>query len=106
MSSSNINEVSAFDELPRDMLLIVVSKFDMDTRIKMGIIGKLRVPQKLNEAITKSYGYRLNGFIEDLTGWVRSTTIKLPISNIFGYEIVYWPWSCVWHWTWVIRFDW
>ena len=41
------------DTLPRDAQLQIVKKFDMDTRIKTGIIGKLKVPEKTKELIQK-----------------------------------------------------
>lgn len=39
------------DHLPRDLQLLVVSKMDMDARIKMGIIRKLRVPEHIKDLI-------------------------------------------------------
>lgn len=97
MSSSNIKDVSVFRELPRDMLLEVVSKFDMDTRIKIGLIRKLRIPQKLNEEITKSCKFKIPNIIN-------KTTIKIPISDFCGYELDYWCGS--WHCNWVMRYGW
>jgi hypothetical protein len=41
------------DHLPRDLQLAVIKNFDMDTRIKTGIIGKLKVPEKLKKALGK-----------------------------------------------------
>lgn len=38
-------------ELPRDLQLKVLSKVNMDTRIKMGIIGKLKVPEALRKSL-------------------------------------------------------
>jgi hypothetical protein len=41
------------DSLPRDLQLLVIKKFDMDTRIKTGIIGKLKVPESLMNTLEK-----------------------------------------------------
>jgi len=35
------------ETLPRDVWIAVVAKMDMDTRIKCGIVFKLRVPEKV-----------------------------------------------------------
>ena len=41
-----------FDELPRDVQLQVIKKFDMDTRIKCGIIGRLHIPNTVKRHIS------------------------------------------------------
>lgn len=41
------------DSLPRDMQLEIIKRFDMDTRIKCGIIGRLRVPTHFLESKLK-----------------------------------------------------
>jgi hypothetical protein len=41
------------DYLPRDLQLHVIKNFDMDTRIKTGIIGKLKVPESLIKTLEK-----------------------------------------------------
>jgi hypothetical protein len=60
-----------FDTLPRDLQLQVIKHFDMDTRIKCGMIGRLRVPHKIKELIqaktqqpskTTFEGYNFNGY--------------------------------------------
>jgi hypothetical protein len=43
-----------FNDIPRDLQLHVLSKLDMDGRIKCGIIGKLNVPETLTDAISKA----------------------------------------------------
>ena len=53
------------DSLPREIQLEIVKKFDMDTRIKTGIIGKLKVPErviKLLEDIQSPNGIAVVGF--------------------------------------------
>lgn len=42
-----------FDELPRDVQLQVIKKFDMDTRIKCGIIGRLHIPSAVKKHISE-----------------------------------------------------
>lgn len=37
--------------LPRDIQLEIVKRFDMDARIKAGIVHRLRVPRRLADAI-------------------------------------------------------
>lgn len=39
--------------LPRDLQLSIIKNFDMDTRIKTGIIGKLKVPENLIKTLEK-----------------------------------------------------
>lgn len=41
------------ENLPRDLQIQVIKNFDMDTRIKTGIIGKLKVPEKLIKTLEK-----------------------------------------------------
>lgn len=38
-------------ELPRDMQLHVVKHFDMDTRIRLGLVFKLRVPGRVKDLL-------------------------------------------------------
>lgn len=40
-----------YADLPRDLQLQVIKHFDMDTRIKCGIIGRLKVPQSLKDKL-------------------------------------------------------
>lgn len=42
-----------FAELPRELVKCIVSKMDMDTRIKMGLIFKLKVPTAISEHISE-----------------------------------------------------
>jgi hypothetical protein len=48
------------DSLPRDLQLLVIKKFDMDTRIKTGIIEKLKVPESLMKTLEKLQPPRLD----------------------------------------------
>lgn len=44
-----------FTSLPRDVQLRVISKFDMDARIKCGIIGKLRIPGEFVATLSDTF---------------------------------------------------
>ena len=46
------------DTLPRDICLAIVSKMDMDTRIKCGIIFKLVVPEEVKSPIVDAISNR------------------------------------------------
>ena len=39
------------DWLPRDLQLEVVKRVDMDARIALGLVGRLRVPQRVVDAL-------------------------------------------------------
>jgi hypothetical protein len=79
-----------YSELPRDLQLNVIQKFDMDTRIKAGIIGKLRVPPQLNIAITKSLNMRSKIPAWCLEKYVsQRRAILLPINDRCAYEMYY-----------------
>jgi len=41
------------DILPRDTQIEIIKHFDMDARIKTGIIGKLKVPENLKKTLEK-----------------------------------------------------
>jgi hypothetical protein len=77
-----------FQDIPRDTQLLIMAKFDMETRIKMNMIGKLKVPDALvkrletyNKTYTTNYDERLKG----------NTThvITLDIDNNKKYECYY-----------------
>ena len=46
-----IEQMTSYTDLPRDLQLKVISCFDMDTRIKIGMIFKLRVPQDIQNRL-------------------------------------------------------
>lgn len=46
-------DIPKMDSLPRDLQLQVIKNFDMDTRIKTGIIRKLKVPESLVKTLEK-----------------------------------------------------
>lgn len=46
------------ENLPRDLQLKIIQKFDMDTRIKLGMIRKLNLPQELKTQISKGFEAR------------------------------------------------
>jgi hypothetical protein len=43
-----------FNVLPRDLQLRVIQKFDMDTRIMTGVIGRIHVPTRLVKRCNRS----------------------------------------------------
>ena len=53
------------ESLPRDLQLQVVRHFDMDTRIRCGIIGRIRVPERVKDllhAILQPRTIRFDGY--------------------------------------------
>jgi hypothetical protein len=43
----------SFCDLPRDIILKIISKLDIDTRIKAGLILKLKVPSRVVQEISR-----------------------------------------------------
>lgn len=43
--------MTTYADLPRDLQLKVISRFDIDTRIKTGMIFKLRIPQDIQNRL-------------------------------------------------------
>jgi hypothetical protein len=41
------------DAIPRDLQLAIVKRFDMDTRIKTGVVSRLNVPSQLSLRLDK-----------------------------------------------------
>ena len=74
-------------DLPRDIILCIVQKFDMDTRIKMGIIGKINIPIALKEGIARHFKMRMP--IPENAYLYNACALKLPISNGGYYEMSY-----------------
>jgi hypothetical protein len=44
---------SSFQDLPRDTILKIVSKLDIDTRNKLGLVFKLRIPVQIIDKISR-----------------------------------------------------
>lgn len=84
-------------ELPRDLQLKVLQKLDMDGRVCLGIVGRLKVPKSLAEAITAGLRKRIPipEWIFDLgpeqkQGYIEQTiALRMPISNGCNYERYY-----------------
>jgi hypothetical protein len=72
----------SFDNLPRELQLYVFKHFDMDTRIKTGIINKLRVPKSL---IHKLEQYIANRTSNKLIGKTM-VLVTLPIAPMKNYK--------------------
>jgi hypothetical protein len=47
-----------FPNLPRDLEVAILEKVDIDTRIKVGYIRKLKIPQQLQDDLTATFGKR------------------------------------------------
>lgn len=84
-------------ELPRDLQLRVLQKLDMDGRVRLGIIGKLKIPKSLSEAITTGLQKRIS-----IPKWIldkslaerqrfinQHVSLRIPISNMCSYDRYY-----------------
>jgi hypothetical protein len=78
----------SYQNLPRDTQLLIIQKFDMDTRIKTKIIGKLKIPQSLIERLETYNKTCIANYKKRLTG---DTThvITLNIGPSKYYECYY-----------------
>lgn len=95
---------SMFDTLPRDLQLEIIKHFDMDTRIRYGIIGRLRVPDRVKELIQnrvkpiREYftGYNHTRYRVDLGKYMLSPNMNIESHiysldlNVDGHGIVTW----------------
>ena len=46
-------------DLPRDIQLDIIKRFDMDTRIKCGIVSKLKMPLALVSRLNMVYTFKV-----------------------------------------------
>ena len=84
-------------ELPRDLQLKILQKLDMDGRVRLGIIGKLKIPETLSKAITTGLQKRISipTWILDMSVIERQKFIdhqialRIPISNMCSYDRYY-----------------
>lgn len=44
---------TTFNDLPRDIIKLIITKLDIDTRVKMGFIFTLKVPTHINSEISR-----------------------------------------------------
>jgi hypothetical protein len=82
------------NNLPKDLIMTIMRKFDMDTRIKAGVIGKLKVPHSLKRKITSSLNLR-----KPIPNWMllekrydlisQVCAVKFPLSEDKAYELYY-----------------
>ena len=83
----------SFDNLPRDVQLKVFQKLDMDGRIKVGIINKLKIPKTLAERISHGLSLRLPipyWIIKDKPEYIsQRKALNIPISKGAFYESYY-----------------
>ena len=79
--------------LPKDIIMLIMRKFDMDTRIKAGVIGKLKIPEKLRKNIERSFAYRKpipRWILQENIGFLsQAIAIRIPLSNSKQYELYY-----------------
>ena len=47
--------MTTWDDLPRDLHLRIIKYLDIDTRIKMGLIGRLRIPQSVENKLSATF---------------------------------------------------
>jgi hypothetical protein len=77
------------NNLPRDIELKVIKYFDMDTRIKTHVIGKLNVPDTLIHRLDRIMTKRKNSIRrleEDMT---TEHVVTFPLSQYKYYECYY-----------------
>ena len=72
-------------DIPRDTQLLIMAKFDMETRIKMNIIGKLKVPELLVEKLETYNRTYVTNYEERLKG-TTTHVITLDIDHNKKYE--------------------
>ena len=83
----------SFDNLPRDVQLKVFQKLDMDGRINVGIINKLKIPKTLSDKIAHSFSLRLpinDWLIKEKPCYInQKKALNIPISEGAFYELYY-----------------
>ncbi len=70
-----------FNTLPREIQIHIFQCFDMDARIKTGIIGKLKTPEDFQNT--------LNSFIMQRIDGLHRNAITVPIAPNKYYECYY-----------------
>ena len=83
----------SFEDLPRDLQLKVFQKLDMDGRINVGIINKLKIPKTLSDKIAHSFSLRLpinDWLIKEKPCYInQKKALNIPISEGAFYELYY-----------------
>lgn len=54
--------MSRFEALPRDVQLEIIKRFDIDARIRTGIIGKIKIPKAVEETLSNRPVISKNAF--------------------------------------------
>lgn len=83
----------SFNQLPRDVQLFIIKRLEIDARIKTGIIGRIKIPNKLHEKLDQYLKTRVLQQYEDLLAWVRISTHKYYMcfdETKFGVRNLYW----------------
>jgi hypothetical protein len=97
----------SFYQLPRDIQLFIIKQFDIDARIKTGIIGRIKIPNKLHEKLDQYLKTRILQRYEDLLAWVRISSHKYYMcydETKYGVKDLYWyivdtrnhEWHTIW----------
>ena len=79
------------DALPRDLQLEIYKKFDMDTRIKLGMIRALKIPDALKAKLENIQRPRLrshySGILEGKSIYFKSAFVNLGTYSLQYEEI-------------------
>lgn len=84
-------------ELPRDIQLKILQKLDIDGRVRLAIIGRLKVPKAIADAIAAGLQSRIPipAFILEMDKEKQKiyldqrVSVRIPISNSCTYERYY-----------------
>lgn len=71
----------SFEELPRDVMIKVMQHSDMETRVKAGMIHRLKIPDFLTRKLDVYINQRLTSLCTNI--------IIIPISQRKHYECYY-----------------
>lgn len=73
--------MTSWADLPRDMHLRVIKHLDTDTRIKVGLVQRLRVPKSLQEKLSAVLGRIVNGRTKYCSGYFESSSSELDLGS-------------------------
>jgi hypothetical protein len=59
--------MSSFCDIPRDVIKQIVSKMDIDTKIKLGLIFKMKVPDEITKEISRCL--QVPGTLDGIENW-------------------------------------
>lgn len=73
--------MTTWDDLPRDLHLRVAKNMDMDTRIKAGIVTRLRVPAPLKAKLSAVLGRIVHGRTKYRYGSCESSSTEVGLGS-------------------------